>query len=230
MSAPIHIISSMATKQLLADLVRQYQRSSSQAVRVESIGGLDATRRVQAGEAFDAVALAADAIDRLIDAGHIVPGSRVDLARSGVCVAVRAGAARPDIDSEDALKHAVLAARSVGYSTGPSGVHMARLLERWGIAETMRARTVQAPPGVLVGSLMAQGKIELGFQQQSELMNLPGIEVLGPLPPGAQIITTFSAAVAATSQQPDAVRAMLVFMNSPATVPAKRANGMQPAD
>ncbi len=220
----------MATRQLLADLVQQYQHSAAQAVRVESIGGVDATRRVMAGEAFDVVVLAADAIDCLIDAGRIVPGSRVDLVRSGIAVAVRAGASRPDIASEASLKRAVLAASSVGYSTGPSGVHLAQLFERWGVAQAMRARTVQAPPGVPVGSLLAEGKIELGFQQLSELMNLPGIEVLGPLPASTQIVTTFSAGVAATSQQPDAVRALLAFMNSPATVPAKRANGMQPAD
>lgn len=220
----------MATKQLLADLAQQYQRSSARAVRVESVGGVDATKRVQAGEAFDVVVLAADAIDRLIDAGRIVPGSRVDLARSGISVAVRAGASRPDISSEAALKSAVLAAKSVGYSTGPSGVHLAQLFERWGLAEALRARTVQAPPGVPVGSLMAEGKIELGFQQLSELMNLPGIEVIGPLPPGTQIITTFSAGVATASRQPVEVRALLAFMTSPAAAPAKRANGMQPAD
>jgi molybdate transport system substrate-binding protein len=230
MTAPIHLISSMATKQLLADLADLYQRNSSQPVRVESVGGVNATQRVQAGEAFDGVVLAADAIDRLIGAGHIVAGSRADLVRSGVAVAVRAGASRPDISSEAALKRAVLAAKSVGYSTGPSGVHLAQLFERWGLAEALRARTVQAPPGVPVGTLVAEGRIELGFQQLSELMNLPGIEVLGPLPPGTQIVTTFSAGVAAASQQPDAVRALLAFMTSPATLPAKHANGMQPAD
>jgi molybdate transport system substrate-binding protein len=229
MAARIRIISSMATRQVLADLVAQFQRSSAQEVSTESVGGVDAAKRVQAGEAFDVVMLAADAIERLIEAGKIVPGSRVDLVRSGVAIAVRAGAPRVDISSEESIRQAVLAARSLGYSTGPSGVQLARLFERWGIADAIKDRIVQAPPGVPVGSLVAEGKVELGFQQLSELMHLPGIDVLGPLPPSIQIITTFSAGLSVTSTQPEAVRAMLDFMSSPAAAQAKRDNGMEPA-
>lgn len=229
MTSPIRIISSMATRQLLADLALQWAQGSTQPVQVESVGGVDAAKRVRAGEAFDAVVLAADAIDGLIEAGHVLPGSRIDLVRSGVAIAVRAGAARPDISSEESLKAAVLAARTVGYSTGPSGVHLARLFERWGLAQTLAARTVQAPPGVPVGRLVAEGQVELGFQQLSELMHLPGIEVLGPMPPATQIVTVFSAGIASVSQQADAVRALLVFMNSAPTVQTKQRNGMQSA-
>jgi len=229
MTSPIQAISSMATRQLLADLVAQYAAVSSQAVHVESVGGVDAAKRVEAGEAFDAVFLASNAIDKLVAAGKVLAGSRVDLVHSGVAVAVRAGAPRPDIGSEEALKQAVLAARSLSYSTGPSGVQLAKLFERWGIAEQIKDRIVQAPPGVPVGSLVAEGKVELGFQQLSEMMNLPGIDVLGPLPAAIQIITTFSAGVAATSAQPEAVRALLGFLASPATAETKRRNGMDPA-
>jgi molybdate transport system substrate-binding protein len=229
MASPIRIISSMATRQLLADLVAQYRWTSAREVSIESVGGIDAAKRVQAGEPFDVVVLAGDAIDRLIEAGRIVPGSRVDLVRSGVAIAVRAGAAKPDIGSEEAVKRTVLAAGSLGYSTGPSGVHLARLFERWGIADAIQARIVQAPPGIPVGSLVADGKVELGFQQLSELMHLPGIDVLGPLPPSIQITTTFSAGVTALSTQPEAAREMLDYMASPAAAGAKRSNGMEPA-
>ena len=228
MAGAIRIISSMATRQVLADLVAAYRRGSEQEVSVESVGGVDAAKRVHSGEAFDAVVLAASAIDELIRAGRIVAGSRVDLVKSGVAIAVRAGAPQPDVASEQAVKAAVLAARSLSYSTGPSGAHLAGLFARWGIAQAIKDRIVQAPPGVAVGSLVADGQAELGFQQLSELMNLSGITVLGPLPSEIQIVTTFCAGLSATSSQPDAVRALLAFMASPAADAAKRSNGMEP--
>jgi molybdate transport system substrate-binding protein len=229
MATQTRIISSMATRQVLTDLLAQYQASTGQHVALEAVGGVDAAKRVQAGEAFDAVVLAANVIDQLTSAGHIVPGSRADLVRSGVAIAVRAGALRPDIASEDAVKRAVLGARSLSYSTGPSGVHLAKLFERWGIADQIKDRIVQAPAGVPVGSLVAKGEVELGFQQLSELMHLAGIDVLGPLPPEIQIVTTFSAGLSATSSQADAVRRLFAFLVSPAAEVAKRNNGMEAA-
>ena len=219
----------MATRQLLTDLLALYQRDSTQQVALESVGGVDAAKRVQAGEAFDLIVLAANAIEQLTTAGQIVAGSRVDLVRSGVSIAVRTGSPHPHVDSEEAVKQAVLSARSLSYSTGPSGVHLVKLFERWGIAEQIKDRIVQAPPGVPVGSLVAKGDVELGFQQLSELMSLPGIDVLGPLPDAIQIITTFSAGIASTCTQLDAVRPLLDFLASPASAETKRRNGMDPA-
>ena len=222
--APLTGISSMATRQVLADLVAAWGRP----VSIESVGGVDAARRVQAGESFDLVVLAAGAIDKLIAEGHLQPG-RVDIVRSGVAVAVRAGASRPDIGSEDALRHAVASARSISYSTGPSGVHLARLFERWGIAAQIKDRVIEAPPGVPVGSLVARGEVELGFQQLSELMHLDGIEVLGPLPDAVQVLTTFAAGVGVHSAQPQAAREFLDYLASPIAADAKRRHGMEPA-
>jgi molybdate transport system substrate-binding protein len=229
MTTTLKGISSMATRLLLNDLAAAYQRSAGMTVDIEAVGGVDALKRVQAGAPFDAVFLSADAIDKLIASGQVLPGSRVDLVRSGVAVAVREGAPHPDISDEEAVRQAVLAARSLSYSTGPSGVALAQLFERWGIADQIKARLVTAPPGVPVGSLVAKGEVELGFQQLSELLPLSGITVLGPLPPTIQIMTTFSGGVCATSQQPDAVRAMLAAMNGPETEPLKRRHGMEPA-
>lgn len=222
-------ISSMATRQVLAELVAGFMRQSGVEAAIESVGGVDAARRVQAGEAFDVVVLASDAIDKLLASGHLLPGSKVDWVRSGVAVAVPAGALLPDITSEDAVRRAVLAARSISYSTGPSGVALAQLFERWGIAREMAPRMVQAPPGVPVGSLVAKGEVALGFQQLSELLHVQGIQIVGPLPPAIQITTTFSAGIGVHSQQVDAARALLAYLASPAAADAKQKQGMTPA-
>ncbi|KQO16755.1 molybdenum ABC transporter substrate-binding protein [Acidovorax sp. Leaf78] len=219
----------MATRQVLAELTAGFEQATGHRASIEAVGGVDAAQRVMAGESFDVVVLAADAIAKLLAAGCIVPGSVVDLVHSGVAVAVPAGAPQPDIGSEDAVRQAVLAARSISYSTGPSGVALAKLFERWGIAGEIAGRMVQAPPGVPVGSLVAKGEVELGFQQLSELLHVQGIAIVGPLPPAIQITTTFSAGIGALSQQADAARELLAYMASPQAADAKHRQGMSPA-
>lgn len=230
-------ISSMATRQVLAELAAAYRQQGgadfatglAAEVAIESVGGVDAAQRVQAGEAFDFVVLAADAIAKLIASGRVLADSRTDLVRSTVAIAVRAGSPRPDVGSEDALRRAVLAARTLGYSTGPSGTALLQLFARWGIADMVRDRIVQAPPGVPVGQLVADGAVELGFQQFSEMLHQPGIEVLGTMPAGCEIVTTFSGGVCTATKQAGAARALLAFMQSPAADDAKRRHGMEPA-
>jgi molybdate transport system substrate-binding protein len=226
---PLTGISSMATRALLAELASAFERECGRAVRIESVGGVDAAKRVAAGEVFDIVALASDAIAKLVAGGHLVAGSEVDIARSGVAVAVRASAPRPYIDSEAALKAAVLGARSIGWSTGPSGVQLQRLFERWGIAQEIAPRTVTAPAGVPVGRLVADGEVELGFQQLSELVSLPGITLLGPLPAAVQITTVFSAAQGAQARDAEGARSLLAYLSSPQNAAVKQRHGMETA-
>jgi molybdate transport system substrate-binding protein len=222
-------ISSMAMRQALTELGDAYEAQSGKRVTVVSVGGVEAARRVADGERFDFVVLAADVIERLAAGGSVDPGSRTDLARSAVAIAVAAGATRPDVSSESAVRDAVLRARSIGYSTGPSGAHLGCLFEGWGIADAIAPRIVQASPGVPVGTLVARGDVELGFQQLSELMHLPGIDVIGLLPPEIQAATVFSAAVCTGSNCPAAAKALLSFLASPEADAAKRRHGMEPA-
>ena len=222
-------ISSMAMRHVLAELDAAYEQRSGQPVAIVSVGGVDAARRVADGEAFNFVVLATEAIDRLAAGGHVDPASRTGLARSGVAMAVAAGATRPDVSSESTIRDAVLRARSIGYSTGPSGAHLVRVFERWGIADAIAPRIVQAPPGVPVGALVARGDVELGFQQLSELIHLPGIGVIGSLPPEIQLVTTFSAAVCNASTRREAAKLLLSFLASSAADAAKRRHGMEPA-
>lgn len=229
MSFALQGISSMATRQVLADLATAWQARSGVSLQIESVGGVDAAKRVQAGEAFDVVILASDAIDKLIASGHAVANSKVDLVLSSTAVAVPAGAPVPDISTEEALRAAVLAAPSIGFSTGPSGVALQKLLERWGIAEQLKDRMVQARPGVPVGASVAQGDVALGFQQLSELIHVQGITIVGNMPAAVAIDTIFSGAVVTGSAHADAVREALAFMASDAAAEAKRKQGMAPA-
>ncbi len=225
----LKIISSMATRLLLVELAATWQQAHGVEVVIESVGGVDAARRVQSGEAFDGVVLASDAIDKLILGGHALAGSRVDLVRSSVAVAVKAGAERPDISSESSLRCAIEAAPSIGYSTGPSGSALVKLFERWGIAESVAPRIVQAPAGVPVGALVARGEVALGFQQLSELMHLDGITVVGTLPDPIGIITLFSAATCSVTTQAQTLTGLLAFMASDEVAPVKRQHGMDAA-
>ena len=220
----------MATRHLLADLVAALSAASGDTdVSVESMGGVDAAKRVAAGEPFDGVVLASGAIDKLIAQGAVVAGSRVDLVRSPMAAAVRTGTTHPSIESEEAVKQAVLSARHIGYSTGPSGDHLRALFERWDIHDVVKDRLVQARPGIPVASLVASGEADLGFQQLSELLNVEGVDVVGLLPESIQGTTTFSGGIARASTRPDRVREVLAFMASPAVASIKRTHGMEPA-
>lgn len=221
-------ISSMATRHVLAELSARVYRRRAVVVDLESVGGVDAARRVLAGEPFDFVVLASDALDKLIVAGRVLAESKVDLLHSGVAVAVRVGEPIPNISTPEALRQTVLAAPSLAYSTGPSGVALLKLFESWGIAGQIAARLVQAPVGVPVSSLVAAGVAALGFQQLSELVGQPGIALVGRLPSPVQIVTTFSGGVCTGSHHAQEVRELFAELNPPEADAAIRRLGMEP--
>jgi molybdate transport system substrate-binding protein len=225
----IRVMSSNAFRQAYLELVPEFEKQSGHKVVTDFVGGVILMKRLKAGETTDLVIAAGQSIDELIAQGKIAPGSRVDLARAGVGVAVRAGAAKPDVGSADALKRALVAAKSIGYSTGASGVHLLKVFERMGIAAEVKAKIRQAPPGEPVGGMVARGEVEIGFQQLSELLPVAGIEVIGMLPPDYQEITVFSAGVHAAAKDAAGAKALAEFLAAPAAAPVKRRKGMEPA-
>lgn len=228
MAASIVGISSMATRQVLTELGAAYRQKTGQSVAIESVGGVDAARRVRAGEKFDIVVLADEAIKQLEADGCVKSGSRSGFADSAIAVAVKSGAKRPSLANAESLKAAILAAQSIGYSTGPSGTHVIRLLEKWGIDRLMSGRIVQAPPGVPVGALLARGEAELGFQQLSEFLEVPGIDIVGPLPQEIQSLTRFSCGVGALASNEAGARDFISCLTSSGADASKRRHGMEP--
>ena len=229
MTGTITGVSSMATRQLLADLSRSFEKTAQWKVEIESMGGVDAARLVRDGKAIDVIVLASNVMEQLEHDGWVVPGTRFGIASSGVAIAVRSGLPRPAIASEEDVKQAVLGAGKISYSSGPSGDHLKRLFERWNIAELVADRTVEAKPGIPVGQLVARGDADLGFQQLSEFKDIDGIDVLGPLPEEIQTITVFTAGVGTRSAHPDGARAFITHLISPESQAAKQQLGLEAA-
>jgi molybdate transport system substrate-binding protein len=232
--AALQVMSSAGFAAAYTALVPEFERASGTRITTSygpSIGNApDAIpSRIRRGEPVDVVILAGPGLDALIAHGQVVAASRVDLARSRIGVAVRAGAPRPDITTVEAFTRALLEARSIAYSDSVSGVYVStKLFDRLGIADQVRGKSVQIQ-SERVGLSVARGDAELGFQQVSELLPVPGIDVVGLIPAELQKITTFSAAIAANARHPRAAAALLRFLSSPGAFPAIRASGLEPA-
>jgi len=224
----IKVMASAAFKEAYLELVPEFERSTGHKVVTLWVPSVQMMTRLKGGETVDLVVMSAASLAELIEHGMIDAGNRFDLAKSGVGVAVKAGAARPDISSGEALKRAVLAAKSIVYSTGPSGIYLAGLFQRMGIADQIKHKIKQVQ-GEPAGASVARGEAELGFQQVSELLPVPGIDLIGPLPADVQQITVFSAGLHVAARHPDAARALVSFLTAPAAAPVIRKKGMEPA-
>jgi molybdate transport system substrate-binding protein len=229
MSGRLAGLSSMATRHILADAARDYQARKGIPVEIRAMGGVEAARLVRAGEATDVVVLASKVMASLEAEGSLVKDATRDFARSEIGIAARAGSLLPSVESEQAVRQAMRDARRICYSTGPSGDHLKALCEKWGLADSVLARALVAPPGVPVASLVASGEADLGFQQLSELIGQPGVAIVGPLPPEIQSVTVFSAGVASRSAEVAAANAFIGFLASAETGDTKRRHGMEPA-
>ncbi len=222
----IRVMQTAAFKAAYEELVPGFEKSSGHKVATLWTPSVDMMKKLKDGEIVDMAIMSATAIDELIKHGRLIV--RTDLATSGIGVAVRAGAPKPDISSGEALKRAVLAAKSVVYSTGPSGIYLKDLFERWGIAPEVAAKLVVVK-GEPAGAVCARGEAELAFQQVCELLPVPGIDLVGPLSSDVQKITTFSAAVHRGAAHPDSAVALIKYLTAPAAAATIRKAGMEPA-
>ena len=227
-AAEIRVLSTQATEEAYRELVPQFEKASGNKVTTTFTGTLDANRRLAAGESYDLLIMSGPSIDEHIKGGKVVPGSRVDVAKSGVGVGVKAGAPKPDISTVEALKKTLLAAKSIGYSTGPSGNYVVGLFQRMGIADEVKPKLKQTPTGVFVGSIIASGEAEIGFQQVSELSHFAGVDYIGPLPADVQYITVFASGIATGAKEADAAKALVKFITAPTAAPAFKKRGMEP--
>ena len=231
LAAEIKVLSSNAARTLMEEIAPPFERASGHKVTLGFGTSQQVAKRIQDGEAADLVVITPEAIGQLVKQGKIVDGSHVDVARSFVGIAVRAGVTRPDISTPEALKRTLLAAKSVTFSdpaTGASsGVHAVRVFERLGIADEMKPK-YKLGDGSSTGPIVARGEAELAIQQISALKPYAGIDIVGPLPPELQHVTTLSAGIGAAGTAPDAVKALIKYLATPEAAEVIRAKGLEP--
>jgi molybdate transport system substrate-binding protein len=228
-SATINVLTSNSMRAVMDELIPQFERATGHKVSVSYDPAQIILRRIAGGEAPDVLICGGSALNDLAGEGKIVPGSSRRIANCGVGMAVRTGAPKPDIRSVDAFKRALLNAKSVAYTQeGASGIHFAGLIDRLGIAEEMKSRSVRQPGG-LVGELVAAGKAEVAIQQIPELMAVPGVDLVGPLPQEVQATTTSAGGIFASSKEPAAARAFLDYLRAPGSLRVLKAKGLEPA-
>ena len=231
--ADLTIYSSIGVRSAAEELFRQFEGQSSHRVAVTWGTAPMLAKRIESGERPDVAILSRAGIDALKNLGKIAPGSDVTLAGSGVAIAVKAGAAKPDISTPEALKRTLLACKAIAYSEpaagGASGVYFAKLLQRMGIADAMKPKTKFPPAGGFSGELLLSGAAELAVQQKPELMHVKGTEIVGFLPGDLNMVTYFAAGILTGSKNAEAAKALIAMLRSTEAKAAFRAKGLDPA-
>jgi molybdate transport system substrate-binding protein len=228
-AAEVSVLASPGMREAILDLIPGFENATGHKVLMTWSGTQNIKKQIGAGEVYDLVIMARPELDEFVSQGHIAPESRVDVMNSAVGAAVRAGAPNPEIGSGEELKKTLLAARSIGYSSGPSGAHMAELFQRLGIRQEIDAKLKQTPSGARVATMIASGEAEIGFQQVSELVGEPGIAYVGPLSVDVQKITVFGAGIHAKAREPQAARDLVKHLTSPVAASIIRKHGLDPA-
>jgi molybdate transport system substrate-binding protein len=227
--AEVTVLAPGAVKEIVTELLPAFEKASGHKLAITWSGTAKIKQQIAGGESYDLVIVGTPVIDAFIKDGKVKAGTRVDLVRSGVGVAVKKGTPKPDISSAAALKKALLDAKSIAYSTGPSGVYVLKMFDKLGIAAEMKPKSIQTASGTRVGDYLSRGEAEIGFQQIAELIHETGSEYVGPLPPEIQNTTVYSSGIHTAAKQPDAAKILQAFLVSPEAVPVMKKNGMEPA-
>ena len=227
-AAEIKVISTQATEDAYKELVAQFEKATGHKVTTFYSGTINVSKKLADGEQYDLVIMSVGAIDEQTKLGKVAAGSKIDFAASGTGLAVKKGAPKPDIGSTDAFKTTLLNAKSIGYSTGPSGVYIVSVFDKLGIADAVKPKLKQTPSGVFVGTLIADGSAEVGFQQISELVHFAGIDYVGPLPGDLQRMTMFSTGIHTAAKHADEAKALVKHLTAPAAAPVIKKHGLQP--
>ncbi len=227
-AAEIRLLAANAVREPVMEIVAAFERATGHRVVPAWSGTAGIVRQLDEGQIADIVIVGSDAVDRMMSRGRLKADGRIDFARSGVGIAVRPGIARPDVSTPEAVKVAILQARSVAYSSGPSGVYVETLFKRLGIFDQVKDKLVRPPPSVQIGDLLARGEVELGFQQISDLLPFKDIQFVGPLPAEIQNTTVYRGAIHTTAPSPEAAEALLKFLAAPSAWPAIRKAGLEP--
>jgi molybdate transport system substrate-binding protein len=227
-AAEVKVVLPASFKEPYSELVPNFEKASGHKVVTKWAGTVEIPKLLVAGEVFDLVIIWQPTIDELINQDKLVGGSRAAIAKSNIAIAVRAGLPKFDIGSGDAVKRALLAAKSIGYSTGPSGTYLMSLFQNWGVADQLKPKLVQALPGHFVHELLTSGKADVGLQQVSELQGIPGVDYLGTLPADIQHTSVLMAAIPKNASSPMAAKEFVDFLRSPQADSAIRKGKMEP--
>jgi molybdate transport system substrate-binding protein len=228
-AAEITVVSSTAMTEFLEAAIPVFERETGNKVKTTFLSSAVLPGKVKEGVQADVIVTTPGIFDDLVKVGKLVPGSRSDFIKSSAGVAVRAGAPKPDISTPEAFKAALLAAKSVGISKGPSGIYMLSLLDRLGIADAIKPKAVFTEPGQRVGLIIASGQAEIGVQQITELLAMPGIDFIGPLPPALQTTIVYATAGSVNAKEKDAAAAFGKFLKSESVTPIAKKMGLDPA-
>jgi molybdate transport system substrate-binding protein len=226
--ATIKVFTTRAIATVLDKSGAEFEQTTGHKLKVTTDIAIRMVRRIQAGESFDFLVASPEQIDALIKEGKIIAETRTNLARSGIGVEVRAGAAKPDISSLEAFKLAMLKATSIAYlKEGQSGIYLAGLIERLGLTEALESKVVR-PDSDIVSELVARGEVELGLVVITQILTTKGVELVGPLPPEVQSYIVFAAGVSTNSSAPAATKELLKFLTGPRAISVMRSQGMEP--